>query len=76
MIRYAFVLSLKAHMGGQDYAEFESHGTLDLEPGSSRNAAFEHIRSTMLENARSQGVHGGTTTVFFSLEPDTLGGAS
>lgn len=72
-IPYHYVLVLKVHVGGQAVSERESRGTLHVEPGSSRYQVYEQVRETMLTNARQQGVQGNTTTVFWSLEPDTLG---
>lgn len=69
---FAYVLALKFWLGGPDYVESEARGTLDLQPGASRHQVFEQIRSDMVDDARSQGITGGATTVFWSLEPDTL----
>lgn len=69
---FAYVLALKFSLGGPNYAELESRGTVDLQPSTSRHQVFEQIRSNMVDNARSQGITGGATTVFWSLEPDTL----
>lgn len=70
--KFAYVLALKFSLGGPNYAECESRGTVDLQPGTSRHQVFEQIRSNMVDDARVQGLTGGATTVFWSLEPDTL----
>lgn len=74
LVTYHYVMSLKAHLGGANYAEFDSYGTVHIRPGTSRREVFEDLRAKMIDDAIQQGLkHHGVTTVFWSLEPDTLG---
>lgn len=68
---YHYVLVLSFHTGGAGYALAESSGTVDLPDGTSRHEAYQQARSNMIESA---GKGPNATTVFWSLEPDTLGG--
>ncbi|MFC9090321.1 hypothetical protein [Nocardiopsis dassonvillei] len=71
-IRFAYVLTLQFPMGGMNHAVLESSGTVDLPSGAGRNAVFQQIRQNMIDSGRKQGVHGTPTTIFFSLERDSL----
>lgn len=72
LVKFSFVLALKFPLSGTGYAEYESRGTVDIQPGTSRHQVFEQVRSNLVNKARSQGLTDDATTVFWTLEPDTL----
>ena len=68
-ITYHYVMVLQFSMS-HGHTLSESSGTVDLRPGMSRHDVFQQIRANMIE---SSGGGPSVTTVFWSLEPDTLG---
>ena len=71
--RYAYVLTLQFPVSRTSLAYTEDSGTIDLPEGFSRNEVFKQIRQGVIERASKQiSFVASPSTVFFSLEPDTL----
>lgn len=71
---YAFVLTLQVSLyGGRGFMLQERSGTTQVVPGvTSRNRVFVRIRDEAIQELRAAGYEGSVTTVFWSLERDTL----
>lgn len=72
---YHWIMTLQGHWGPNETpATVGSRGTVDLEPGQTREAVttglFEELRSSFL--ARTGHLLNDAGIIFFSLEPNTL----
>lgn len=69
-MKYAYVLTLQVPTG-RGTEVYESAGTLDLYAGNSRDAIREELKADMAEQLGF--APEAMRTLFWSLEPDTLG---
>lgn len=69
---YAFVITIQIGIGGGGFVLFESFGTWNATPGSSRIAAYRQIRQEVLDDAAQKGYTGPAQTVLWSLELEAL----
>ncbi|MFE0270504.1 hypothetical protein ACFWZ7_26220 [Nocardiopsis alba] len=68
---YAFVMTVQIGVP-TGYAIFESSGTWNATPGSSRNEVYKKLRQEVVDNAARAGFSGAPQVIFWSLERDTL----
>lgn len=75
LTKFAYVLTLQFSLGGMNHYVAESSGVIEVPQGYSRHSAFQEIRQRMTTQAHQQGrqkIYGEPTTIFFSIERDSL----